>query len=64
MNYGNKRDYPKIDLYLKRKEGPLYLCSTTWAKTCKEAVARYVEIRGGLSQETLSRVYARFAKDA
>ncbi len=31
--YGEKRDYRKIDLYMFNK----YECSTTWAKTCKEA---------------------------
>lgn len=60
MAYGDKRDYRKIDLYLK--DGP-YICSTTWAKTCKEAVQRYKESRAGLSEETLNRVYARFAKE-
>jgi len=34
--YGNRRDYPKIDLYIDgRYEG-----TTTWAKTCKVAKAR------------------------
>jgi hypothetical protein len=32
-DYGNKRDYPKINIY---RHG-VYLCSTTWAKNCREA---------------------------
>lgn len=37
--YGVKRDYPKIEIH-----GPKgYLCTTTWARTCREAVARYRE---------------------
>lgn len=35
--YGEKRDYPKIDLYI----GGKYACSTTWARTLKEAVAHF-----------------------
>lgn len=65
MMYGDKRDYPKIDLYLRgatKHERTNYLCSTTWARTCKEAVQKYKESREGLTQETLSRVYARFSK--
>lgn len=42
MTYGNKRDYPKIDIYDKDSNGQaVYIASTTWAKTCKEAVERY-----------------------
>lgn len=35
--YGEKRDYPKIDIYVKGK----YVCTTTWSRTCKEAKERY-----------------------
>lgn len=34
MDYGDKRDYPKIDIYYMGQ----YQASTTWAKTCKEAI--------------------------
>lgn len=37
MQYGDKRDYPKIDIYI----GGKYAGSTTWAKTCKEAMQRF-----------------------
>jgi hypothetical protein len=36
MAFGDKRDYPKIDVYADGK----YLHSTTWCRTCKEAVDR------------------------
>ena len=39
MKYGDKRNYPKIDVI---RDGQ-YECSTTWACTCKEAVERYKE---------------------
>lgn len=35
--YGDKKDYPKIDIYV----GGHYLCSTTLSKTCKEAVEQF-----------------------
>jgi hypothetical protein len=38
--YGDKRDYKKINFYDK-KTGK-YLCSTTWARTCKEAMEHYI----------------------
>ncbi len=39
MVYGDKRDYPKIDIYV---DG-FYKGSTTWLKTCKEACERYID---------------------
>lgn len=48
VKYGDKRDYPKIDIY-----GPQgYLCSTTWARSGKEAKERYAE-KHGLDVKTL-----------
>jgi len=37
--YGDKTNYPKIDLFL---DGD-YVATTTWAPTCREAVQRYLE---------------------
>jgi len=53
--YGTKRDFPKIEIY---RQGH-YVCSTTWAKTCKEARARFLSVR---SYETPGAITARFAK--
>lgn len=39
MKYGDNRDYPKIDLYFNGD----YYRTTTWARTCKEAVSRCLE---------------------
>lgn len=39
MKYGEKRDYKKIDIFV---DGD-YVCSTTWAKYCKEAIERYID---------------------
>jgi hypothetical protein len=46
MVYGDKRDYRKIDIY---KRDALtgryaYICSTTWARSCREAMARYCQL--------------------
>lgn len=38
MNYGDKRDHRKIDIYVDGN----YKASTTWAKTCKQAIERYI----------------------
>ena len=40
MSYGDKRDYPKIDIYVSGE----YTCTTTWARTLKEAKERYVAL--------------------
>lgn len=45
LKYGDKRDYPKIDLYERREGRWLYVSSTTWSRTCAEAKARYVQER-------------------
>lgn len=39
--YGTFSDYPKIDIY-DRTTGR-YLCSTTWARTCREALWQYAD---------------------
>lgn len=56
MAYGDKRDYPKIDLY-EMPSGD-YLGSTTWSKTLKEAKQRLAEARG-LKLETLRAWFAK-----
>ena len=43
--YGEKRDYRKIDLYVQvgESDGYRYVGTTTWAPTCREAKARFIE---------------------
>lgn len=36
-DYGEKRDYPKIDIYVRGK----YSGTTTWSKNLKEAIMAY-----------------------
>ena len=44
LKYGDKRDYKKIDIFLKYSDGTFnYVESTTWSKTCKDAKARWLE---------------------
>jgi hypothetical protein len=59
--YGDKRDYPKIDIYvfsesLKRWQ---YVSSTTWSRTCREAADRLAALHPNLSR---SNIRARFDK--
>jgi hypothetical protein len=58
MEYGEERDYPKIEIW-RKYPGPASTgwsldCITTWSKTCKEAKARYLASPDG-------RVYAHAA---
>jgi hypothetical protein len=59
MAYGDKRDNRKIDLYV-RKHGDkawTYATSTTWARTCREAVENFQPVGPGVTFD----VKARFA---
>lgn len=59
MAYGDKRDYPKIDIYRKLDRGGMeYICSTTWARTCREA-REVICARHGYAE---SEIRAYFAK--
>ncbi len=42
IKYGDKRDYPKIELFSKRTGK--YLGTTTWSRTVKEAESMYETI--------------------
>ena len=47
--HGDKRDYPKIDLYVRDKSGKgwVYVVSTTWSRTCRDAVNAYQPMNNG-----------------
>lgn len=58
MPYGDKRDYRKIDIYLKRPGNrQSYLASTTWARTCREAREHYA-IAYGYAASDLTASYS------
>lgn len=59
--YGDKRDYRKIDIYLRMAPGWAYGCSTTWARTCKEAKQRFLDANPKWAQIP-DKVKASFAK--
>lgn len=59
MSYGDRRDYQKIDLYVRRSGVFEYVGSTTWSKTCREAKEKY---RAKYPNLLLSDIKARFAK--
>lgn len=56
MAYGNKRDYRKIDLFLKNSG--VYLASTTWAKNLKVAREKAAE-QFGCAPDQLRAEYAK-----
>ena len=56
LEYGDKRDYKKIDIYV---DG-VYKCSTTWSRTCTDAIARYYDRHPELTAQ--NKVVAHFAK--
>jgi len=57
MAYGDKRDFPKIDIYVDGN----YVCSTTWSRTCKEAVANYKQTNPVITQRAKT-IAARFSR--
>ena len=62
--YGDKRDYRKIDIFVAHThQGERYFaykCSTTWAKTCREAMARFI-VANPLAYQSKD-VRARFSR--
>jgi len=61
MQYGDKTNYKKIDIYLKNLKGFYqYECSTNWSKTCKEAKNRFLNKHNYLDA---SQVKANFSKN-
>ena len=61
--YGDKRDYPKIEIWRKYPTGGGARCEcvTTWARTCKEAKARFLEAHPELLHAA-DRISARRVK--
>jgi len=60
MKYGNKRNYKKIDIFLKDLKGfYTYEISTNWSKTCKEAKSRFLKRHNYLDK---TQVKAKFSK--
>jgi hypothetical protein len=59
MAYGDKRDHRKIDLYARigTSDAYRYVGTTTWAATCKEAKAKFLECEPGRKADD---VYAAF----
>ena len=43
LKYGDKRDYRKIDIFVKNVNSGFfdYVCNTTWSKTLKQAKEIY-----------------------
>jgi hypothetical protein len=49
MKYGDKRDYPKISIYVRGK----YVATTTWARTLRIAKAAYFEKNHGVHADLI-----------
>jgi len=71
MAYGDKRDYPKIDLYIRTSAGgrysDKYVGSTTWARSLSEAKIKFrdnqfVAGRGRVSVNPDEYVVAYYAE--
>ncbi len=60
MQYGDKRDFPKIDIFVNGE----YAASTSWARTCREAIERFDANHPQLNHEIgrVRRITANFAK--
>lgn len=56
--YGDKRDYPKIDIYVKVGKESIYLATTTWSKTCQQACDMYR--KNNPAQKCPDDMFARF----
>ena len=62
MAYGDKRDYKKIDLFIKipadkRPACVEYVCSTTWARNLRIAKESLAKAKG----LDVSQIYAEYA---
>lgn len=53
MEYGDRRNFPKIDLYWRGS----YRASTTWAKTCKEAKERFLAKHDNLNADEVRATF-------
>lgn len=58
-SYGTFKNYPKIHIYIGAYGIWNYACSTTWARTCKEAREVYTKTHN----LCLGNVKCSFAKD-
>lgn len=54
MTYGDKRDYRKIDILVCGK----YACSTTWARTLREAKAQYFIKTPGVHIDNIKAIFS------
>jgi len=66
MEYGNKKDYKKIDIFTKRKFTPKgmiaiwqYECSTTWSKTCKQAKEMFLKRHNYLDKTQIKALFSK-----
>jgi len=64
VSYGDKRDYPKIDLFvfseaLKRWE---YVGTTTWSRTCREAADHLARLHSNLARSNIKGCFQRDAR--
>lgn len=56
--YGDKRDYRKIDIIVNGS----YKCSTTWARTLKEAKERWLEENCKNDHEPINSIRAVYSE--
>jgi hypothetical protein len=59
MAYGDKRDYPEIELFVRHGKKWSYTAATTWSRTCKEAKARFLVWHGNLRESDVKAAFKR-----
>ena len=60
MAYGDKRDYPEIEIFHKSGGKTWsYVCTTTWSRTCREAKERFLDWHGNLKKEHVKASFKR-----
>jgi hypothetical protein len=59
MNYGDKRDFPKIDIFVGSAGSWQYRASTSWSKTCREAKARFFAAHQGVHIDNIKCLFNR-----
>ena len=59
--YGDKRDYRKIDLFVRSDILGVrqYVGSTTWSRTCREAADQLAKLHPNISRSNITAWFAK-----
>lgn len=59
MDYGDKRDYPEIQIFHRAGGRWSYVCTTTWSRTCRQAKERFLAWHGNLKPDHVKAAFKR-----